>query len=196
MTPYEALVDAERELTALVESLDPTDLGRPTPCAGWDVRALLSHTLTGIEVFASTVDGAPSPTAEDMFGGGDRLGQDVIGATKLATACSQAAWADLADPDRVLSTILGPLPAGEMLAISAFATIVHGWDIAIAAGRPVVDLPAALVDHAQAVATRYVPGLRADDDHSLFQPEVPAPAGATPTQRLMAFLGRVPTTPR
>jgi len=35
-----------------------------------------------------------------------------------------------------------------------------------------------------------VPGLRDGGDHSLFGPEVPAPASATPTEQLMAFLGR------
>src|SRR5690349_3724893 len=64
MTAYPILVDAERRLTALVESLEPAEFSRPTPCAGWDVRAVLSHTLAGIEIFASTMDGLPAPTAE------------------------------------------------------------------------------------------------------------------------------------
>src|SRR5882724_5088968 len=97
-TPYPILVDAEGRLTALVEALQPGEFSRPTPCSGWDVRALLSHTLAGIEIFASTVDGMPAPTAEEMFSGRDRLGDDPVGATKRAAQRSQEAWADLADP--------------------------------------------------------------------------------------------------
>src|SRR6185503_17926656 len=74
VTTYPILVDAERRLVELVKSLAPSDLGRPTPCSGWDVRALLSHTLAGIEIFASTVDGQPAPTPEQMFSGGDLVG--------------------------------------------------------------------------------------------------------------------------
>ena len=189
---YEILVQAEQRLFELVESLDGKDLARPTPCAGWDIRALLSHTITGIEVFASSADRGPAPTAEDMFGGGDRVHDDPIEATKRAITRSQAAWADLPDPDAEVNTILGLLPIGTVMAVSAFATVVHGWDIAIAAGRPITELPPDLLAHASAVAQDLVPPLRAADDHSLFQPELPAPAGATPTQELMAFLGRPP----
>lgn len=193
MTPYTVLVDAERRLSDLVQALRPADLDRPTPCAGWDVRALLSHTLTGIEIFASAADGAPAPTAEDMFGGADRLAGDPVAATKRATTRSQAAWADPGDPAAEVTTILGPLPLGQVLAISAFATIVHGWDLAIATAQPITELPDDLVAHAWAVADQVVPGLRAaPGDHGLFQQEVAAPEGSTPTRRLMAFLGRTP----
>ncbi|OHV41516.1 MULTISPECIES: TIGR03086 family metal-binding protein [Pseudofrankia] len=192
MTSYDILVAAEHRLVELIGSFTRDELARPTPCAGWDVRALVSHTLAGIEIFASTVDGGPAPTAEMMFSGTDLLGDDPAGAAKRAVTRSQAAWADLADPERELTTILGPLPAGEMLAISAFATVVHAWDLTLATNRPVRELPGDLLAHADDVARRYVPTLRAGDDHSLFQPEIPAPADANPTQRLMAFLGRDP----
>lgn len=35
------------------------------------MRALLSHTLAGIEILASTVDRNPAPTQEQMFSGTD-----------------------------------------------------------------------------------------------------------------------------
>jgi len=190
MTACPLLVDAERRFVELVASLSPADLNRPTPCAGWDVRALLSHTLAGIEIFASTVDEQPAPTQEQMFSGADLVGTDPAGAARRATARSQAAWAALADPERKLTTILGVLPAGEMLSISAFATIVHGWDIATATGRSAVELPPQLLAHAAAVSHAYVPHLRAGDDHSLFAAEAPAAPDAGATQALMAFLGR------
>ena len=198
MDPYDILVEAESRLVALVKSLEPGDLARPTPCGGWDVRTLLSHTVAGIEIFASTIDGADAPTAADMFGGRDLLGHDPVAATLHAVTRSQAAWGALDDPEREVATILGPLPAAQMLAITAFATVVHGWDLAVAIDQEITELPDELLAHARAVAAEHVPVLRAGDDHSLFLPEVPAPADATPTQELMAFLGRtpVPTTPR
>jgi uncharacterized protein (TIGR03086 family) len=80
-----------------------------------------------------------------------------------------------------------------MLSISAFATIVHGWDLATATGQPAVELPAELLAHASAVSHAYVPALRAAEDNELFCPEAPAAANATATQELMAFLGRTVT---
>ena len=49
MSSYAVLAEAERRLASWAESLEEADLARPNPCAGWDVRTLLSHTLTGIE---------------------------------------------------------------------------------------------------------------------------------------------------
>jgi len=191
MASFTVLVRAEQRLDDLVAALPRDAYRRPTPCTDWDVAALLSHTLTGMEVFASAVDGLPGPTAEEMFGGGDLLAGDPAAATARAVARSQAAWRDLQDADTTLTTILGPLPAGEMLSISAFATLVHTWDLAMATGQPFADLPADLLAHADEVARAIVPGLRAQGEgHALFQPEVVPAADATATERLMAFLGR------
>ena len=189
MTSYAVLVAAEARLDTFVESVDKSDLDRPTPCAGWDVRALLGHTLAGIEAFAAAADGEPGPSAAEMFGG--QLTDDPVVAARRATDRSRAAWHDLPDPDAMLTTVLGPLPAGLTMSISAFATLVHTWDLAIATGRDALtELPPELLEHASTVAHRLVPDLRGAGS-DLFQPELPAPPDATPTQRLMAFLGRV-----
>lgn len=191
MKTYDVLVSAEQRLYDLVQALTAADLSRPTPCARWDVRALLSHTLTGIEIFASSIDGQPAPTASDMFGGDDRLNGDPIAAAKQAITRSQAAFATITDPTIRVETILGPLSAGRVMAVTSFATTVHGWDIAIAAGQQITELPFEVVAHARTVAEDLVPPLlRAGSD--LFQAPVPAPANATPTQSLMAYLGRSP----
>ena len=78
------------------------------------------------------------------------------------------------------------------MAISAFSTIVHGWNLAIATGQDVAELPEDLLAHARTIADQIVPGLRAGEGHNLFQPELSTPHGATPTHRLLAFLGRRP----
>lgn len=117
---------------------------------------------------------------------------DHVAATKHATSRSQAAWRDLADPQAEISTILGLMPVGEAMATSAFSTIAPGWDLAIATGQQMTELPEDLLAHARTVAQWIVPGLRAGEGHALFQPELPPPPDATPTQRLMAYLGRQP----
>jgi len=191
MTSFTVLVRAEQRLVDLVAALPRDAYRRPTPCTDWDVAALLSHTLTGIEVFASAADGLPGPTAEEMFGGSDLLAGDPAAATARAVARSQAAWRDVQDAETMLTTILGPLPAGLTLSISGFATLVHTWDLAVATGQPFADLPADLLAHVDEVARAVVPGLRAEGEgHALFQPEVVPAADATATERLMAFMGR------
>lgn len=191
MSSYTILVRAEQRLADLVAVLPEQAYRLPTPCSDWDVTALLSHTLAGVEAFAAAADGNPGPTAAAMFGGGDRLGGDPVAATARAVTRSQLAWRGLEDSETVLHTILGPLPAGLTLSISGFATLVHTWDLATATGQPFAELQPELLEHGDRIAHAVVPGLRSSGDGpALFQPEVEPAADATPTERLMAFLGR------
>jgi uncharacterized protein (TIGR03083 family) len=75
---------------SLVDRIGPADLARPTPCAGWDLRALLAHLIGQNHGFAEAVDGAaigvdarparpsplgcPTPTGSARTGGPRRTG--------------------------------------------------------------------------------------------------------------------------
>lgn len=188
MEPLSQLIAADARLTALVERLSPAGLSAATPCSEWDVRSMLSHTLQSIEAFSSAVDGGPGPDEAALFSGHDILGSDPLGTTKRITQRSQAAWSSRSDWEAPVATVLGPIPAGQAIAIITFSTLMHSWDLAVAMGET-VEFTADEAALAEAVGNQLVPMMR---PKGLYGPEVPAPADATPTQRLVAFSGRTP----
>ena len=182
------LAGADNRLLRLVDRLDPAALQSATPCAGWDARALLSHTLQTIEAFSAAADGGDGPSEAELFSGDDILGGDPALIAKEITSRSHRAWGLVEDWERTLTTVLGPMPAAQAIAIVTFSTLIHSWDLAGALGEPVefTEGEAAL---AEGVAAALVPGTR---PAGLFAAEVTAPATATPTQRVIAFTGRSP----
>lgn len=182
------LAGADTRLAQLVDRLAVSDLAKPTPCVGWDVRAVLSHTLQSVEAFSSAVDGAGGPTESELFAGDDILGSDAAGVTKRIFERSHLAWSSIRDWDSTLTTVLGPLPAGQAIAIITFSTLVHSWDLAWALGER-VEFTAAEATLAEAVGGRLVPAMR---EKGLYGPELHPPLQASATQRVVAFTGRSP----
>jgi len=83
---------------------------------------------------------------------------------------------------------MGAIPAEKAVSIITFSTLVHTWDLAWALGRR-VEFTATEATLAEAVGNELIPAMRAA---GLFGPEVPAPAQASATQRVVAFTGRAP----
>ena len=182
------LEEAESRLRGLTSGLTEADLDRPTPCTEWDVRALVSHTIGAMEMYAAWADGGPAPDFESMMSGRDVLGGDPHGAVLASCARSQRAWSQFGVLQRELATPWGPM-SGELVAsTSTLSTVVHGWDLAVALGLN-VELPQHLVDLSWGVSEALVPVLR---EAGVVAEPVEVGEGATPTQRLLAFLGRNP----
>lgn len=188
MDPLAQLVGVDNCLISLVERLNPGHLTATTPCSAWDVRGMLSHTLQSIEAFSAAVDGGPGPDEAEVFSGRDMLGTDPMEVTNRIIERSHSAWSGVTDWEGTLTTVLGPMPAGQAIAIITFSTLVHGWDLATAMGesREFSDEENAV---GRAVADQLVPMTR---PQGLFGPEVPSPPAASPTQKLLAFTGRAP----
>lgn len=91
--------------------------------------------------------------------------------------------------ERELRTYWGPWTGERVASTSALSTIVHGWDLAVALGKR-VDLPANLLELSWGVASELVPVLR---EAGVMEEPVDVGAEATPTERLVAFLGRDPS---
>lgn len=182
------LESADARLMALVDLLGDDDLGSLTPCAGWDVRAMLSHTLQTMELFSATLDGGPGPTEAELFGGGDSLGLDPKGTARRIIERSHAAWRTVSDWNTPVTIVLGTVPAAQAIAIITYSTLVHSWDLAVALGEK-VEFSEAEAQLAEAVGSELVPLMR---PKGRFGPEVPVPPDATPTEHVVAFSGRHP----
>jgi uncharacterized protein (TIGR03086 family) len=175
-------------LLSLADGLDRPALARPTPCSGWDVRALLSHTIATIDAFSTAVDGQGGPSEEELFSGADRVGDDPARVARESAARSHRAWSSVNDWEAPVTTVLGPMPAAQAVAILAYSNLVHSWDLATALGRP-FQFDEAEARLAEEVGGQLVPATR---PRGLFGPEVAVPSTATPTDRIVAFSGRHP----
>jgi uncharacterized protein (TIGR03086 family) len=163
----------------------PRLLPRATPCAGWDLRALVLHVGDSLGVLtdalqAGQVGDGPLPghgptTEADPVACLRRQARDLLG------ACASAEERLVAIADRELT-------ASMVTAAGAIEIAVHGWDISAACGarQPVPPgLAAALLPLAPLLIPRTT---RA----GLFADPVPVPEAACPGDRLVAFLGRRP----
>lgn len=168
-----------------VEATSAEGWAAPSPCEGWRAIDVLSH-VTG------TVQ--KSVTA---LGGGDYASTPGEAASEVDTTEAIARWQEsaaraadailTADLDRPVPSPRGEMPLREALALPVADLAVHAWDIAAAAGRD-LDLPDDLRAHVEGM-TRSVPDemLRSE---GTFGPALEPPAGASETEKLMAFLGR------
>jgi uncharacterized protein (TIGR03086 family) len=161
------------------------ELDRPTPCADFDVRALLGHLV-------ATVDRA-RVAGED----GDVSAQPVVvtgvpddgwpAAFALATERMRAVWADDTLLDRPTTVPWGTLPGRATIWGYLNEALVHGWDLAVATGQDPEADPA-LVGAALAAVQRFLPADMRGGEIP-FNPVVEPAPDAGPTERLANWSG-------
>ncbi|WP_433201708.1 TIGR03086 family metal-binding protein [Dactylosporangium sp. CS-047395] len=167
------------EVGALVASTGPERLADPTPCGGWDVRALLDHMVYENLLWTSLAENRPrSDFAADHLDG------DHVAAFRAAAAATMRAFRR----PGMLEAPYGPARGWNLVEQLVIEMLAHGWDLATATGRstdlaPDVALAVLPAVHRQYASLPRTPG-------GSFGPERPAPPGATPADRLAAYLGR------
>jgi len=168
----------------------PAEMTRPTPCADWDLAALLAHLATSMADLESVLrTGSADPWAANPAGPtspGPGLPGDPVEvlrdqAANLLIAC----YADHGR-NRFVQLAGVPLAAGIVAAAAAVEIAVHGWDVSAARG-PAEEIPPGLAARMLGLC----PLLVASRD-GLFAPPVAVPPGAPPGDRLVAYLGRNP----
>lgn len=158
----------------------PENLTDPTPCATWTVADLLDHMIGVVSWLGGAAAGAP--------GGEFTLGPDPAAQFREKADAALEAWNAPDVMERIIEAGPGPMPGAVLAGINLVDTTTHAWDLAVALGRPASvpdDVALEALDQGRRIVT---PELRV----GRFEPEVPAPVGADPTQRLVAFLGRTP----
>ncbi|MET9346763.1 TIGR03086 family metal-binding protein [Streptomyces termitum] len=167
----------------LVEGIDDADLGAPTPCAEYDVRALLNHlfaVVVNFQALAAKKDADFSEIPDRVAGAGWRAG------FAAETGRLVEAWAE-PGAEEGTSGAMG-LPARMVGAMVLLDLTVHAWDLARATGRDFEPDPAVVAGLAGEVE-RMAPMAR---EAKVFGEAVTPPAGATPFERLLATTGRDP----
>jgi uncharacterized protein (TIGR03086 family) len=152
-----------------------------TPCSEWKVRDLLGHLIGVVAGIGAAAGGRSSPPPS-----GFELGPDPAAQFREAAAASLSAWRAPGVLERVIDGPAGPMPGTVLASINVLDTATHTWDLATATGQP-AELPEA-VAAAAVEASRMI--VTPETRPGRFGPELDAPAGASTTQRLVAFLGR------
>ncbi len=155
------------QLAALLASVTPEDLDRPTPCSEWTVRDLNDHVVNSTAGMVTMAHGGQPDWAN--------------------AAHHDEPEAALREQGDALRAALGTSDAQfpEGMAVAELA--VHGYDLARSLGRDTADL-----DHevAEAGLAFMRSSLTDDMRGGAFGPEQPAPEGADGYQRIAAFAGR------
>lgn len=171
----------------LVANVTPEQLGLPTPCSGFDVKELLNHIVTGNHMLALVGDGKEASYGDEP----DMVGNDPLGAYKQSAEAAFAAWSDPAKMNQTFTFPFGQMPGPAAFGTVLLETWVHGWDLAKATGQdPTIPTP---------IAEALLAGLQAGGFDAYRNPEgnpfglaVSVPDDASPTDKLVAFVGRTP----
>ncbi|MFB6437720.1 TIGR03086 family metal-binding protein [Streptomyces sp. NPDC056411] len=166
----------------LIRAVAPDQLGRPTPCADWDVRTLLDHLVRENLLWAGLANGTP-PIGTTA----DHLGDDPVGAFHAA---AQTALTAFGRPG-MLEQRYGPAPGRRIVEQLVIEMLVHGWDLATAIGHP-RDLVPDLAESALPVV-RQIYGDQPRSTGGSFAPPRPVPHRAPALDHLAGYLGRTVT---
>ncbi|WP_102925169.1 TIGR03086 family metal-binding protein [Streptomyces noursei] len=186
---------AVHDSVALVNRLAPGDLARPTPCAGWDLAALLSHLTAQHRGFAAAALGRGQDLAHWVV---RPLGDDIATAvTRYRHAAEDvlAAFATVDDPDRPFAlpefTTERTVPAARAMGFHLIDYVVHSWDLARTLDLPYAPGPE-LLDASLPIARAVPDGPNRLAAGSSFRPGLPVTEGAGEMDRILALLGRAP----
>ncbi|WP_016905865.1 TIGR03086 family metal-binding protein [Streptomyces xiaopingdaonensis] len=174
------LRDAARSAVPVVQGVHDGQLGAPTPCADYDVRALLNHLFHVVVSFqALAVKGQA-----DFSSTPDRLGAEWRDRYAVESDALVRAWSSD-------SALRGESPVMRMpqgfVATQALADLtLHAWDLARATGRPYAPPPGAVRELLPALREAAPMARQA----GVFGPEVATAPDAAEFARLLGVAGR------
>lgn len=186
----DALAAAFASTRAVLANVTADQYDEKTPCASWDVRALINHIVGGSHWFAATVRAGAPPAAGSEAP--DFTVGDPLAAFDEGIAASVAAFADPGAAGRTVRLPFGEMPAAAFMRIAATDIFTHGWDLARATGQD-SDLNPELAAQLLAGARQAMSdSFRGPDPTSPFGPAVEVPESAPAADQLAGFLGRQP----
>lgn len=174
----------------IVAHIHAADLARSTPCAAWDLQALLTHMIGQNDGFAAAVTTGDAPQSAYT--------RTAVTASDLASEWHRSADQLLAafihahpDDDAVLLIEINPdstFPVAAAVGMHLLDTVIHTWDVASSLGNPyrpddeLLDFVAAGAKQVPAGASRTRPG-------AAFAPAVTIDQ-TDPWLKTLALLGR------
>ncbi|MEZ5343711.1 MAG: TIGR03086 family metal-binding protein [Acidimicrobiales bacterium] len=179
--PLAAAMQATRTVLANVSA---DQLAKPTPCASWDVAALIDHIIGAQGFFQAAVEGKPPSPPESSPSAGDYLA-----AYDKATNSCLSAFNVEGVLEGTVKAPFGDMPGMAFMGLAINDTLTHGWDLAKATGQSTDIAPELSAMVLKQVEASFQESFRGEEG-APFGPAKPAPANATNADKLAAFLGR------
>jgi uncharacterized protein (TIGR03086 family) len=173
--------------SALVHAVEPSDWGNATPCADWDVRALVNHVVAELLWAPPLVEGQAIADVGDRFDG-DVLGDDPVARTDEAIGDASRAFAADGALDRTVHLSFGDFSGDNYCWQLISDVTVHSWDLARGIGADdKLDS-----DLAEKVHDFLAPMLAQMAGSPYFAAPTKVGADASPQDVLLAATGRQP----
>lgn len=185
--PAEEYREVAGHFTQLVDAVANEETWtRPAPPAGWTARDVVRHLIDWFPAFLTSGAGITLPTGPDV-------NQDPAAAWRAMSDSVQAILDDPASADVTFADEhTGELPVPQ--AISQFFTqdvFMHSWDLARATGQDET------LDPERCAAM--LAGMESWDEalrsSGHYGPRIDVPGDADSQTKLLAFIGRDPSTP-
>ena len=207
-TPVEPLRRAFASTRIVLVQVQAGQLAAPTPCASWDVQALMEHFI-GSAGWAATAIGGPEaagpeaadpeaadPEAADPEAADPEAADQGFAVGDFVVAYDQgikgalAAFGTEGALEKAVTLPWGEFSGAALMWLAVNDQFVHGWDLARAIGHD-TDLDSGLADELLVRGqARITDAYRGPEGTGLFGPSVKAPTRASSADRLAAFLGR------
>lgn len=179
-------ISVERAVPVVV-ALTDADLGRPTPCAEYDVKGLVNHLLHVVVEFqklAAKEESDFTKTPDRVGSGPDWRERFTTEARALASA-----WSRPGAEDGLTGAM--NMPARTVGSMALLDVTVHAWDLAQATGQHYPDDAELAPVVAQLDLSVFELGDTARS-MGMFGTAVEVPDDASPLARLLAATGRDP----
>jgi uncharacterized protein (TIGR03086 family) len=161
-------------------------LSDPTPCAAWDLGALLEHVSDSLAALHDAI--ATGSVSLDVLARVPVSSADELVTTLRTRAGRLLAASGARGEDRAVAIAGRRLTGRQVTAVGAVEITVHGWDIAEACRCP-RPIPPALATSVLAIIPLVVTHVTRNVQ---FADAIPAAPQACPSDRLVALLGRNP----
>jgi uncharacterized protein (TIGR03086 family) len=184
--------NAAEAMAAIVRSIPADQLSAPTPCAEYDVRALVNHLLFWGPSLEAAGRKEVVPPPADTESDADLTGGDWATTLTAQLDRTVATWSTPAAWEGATRFVGPESPAAAIGGMIVIELSVHAWDLASASGQRLVlddDLLAYLHEEVTASAEM-------GRQYGVYGPEVAVPASGSTLDRILGLTGRDPAWAR
>jgi uncharacterized protein (TIGR03086 family) len=178
--PIELFEAASNETRKILANVRPHQMNDRTPCAEWDVQALVNH-IVGVPAFVNSLLNETPPSQPKP----DQAPLAAFDANVAATLRAARAPGAL---EKKVKAPFGEVTGAQLLMIGWTDPFIHSWDLAKATKQDTTLNPRLV----EICATVLKPMLEGGRSANAFGPEVKVPATASALDKLVALTGRNP----